>query len=263
MLAPRLGWRCTARLADGGTRLKGRYERGHVPALGAILVFKRTRQIPSGHVAVVARIVNAHEIRVDHANWHHGTVSRGMSVIDTSPSHDWTSVAVMNPPSGTQFNFFSYWDLPGGLLADIRMQAHSVHPITDNPLGTGTGPACSENNSLTRIVNGVDCGHLRKNNEFFSFDWRLQRPFKLNERYAIVPQIEMFNTFNNTNNVNPLVSPGLFNFDGFLCQGVGDPRQAQLSVKFTFRPEVSRRIFWRTFPEKSEMLTILLLFLCC
>src|SRR6516162_9212507 len=80
---------------------QGRYERGHVPAVGAILVFKRTRQIPSGHVAVVARIISPHEILVDHANWYHGTVSRGMSVIDTSPDHDWTMVAVMNPPSGT------------------------------------------------------------------------------------------------------------------------------------------------------------------
>jgi surface antigen len=79
----------------------GRYERGHVPAEGAILVFKRTRQIPSGHVAVVARIISAHEILVDHANWYRGTVSRGMSVIDTSPDHDWTSVAVIDLPSGT------------------------------------------------------------------------------------------------------------------------------------------------------------------
>jgi surface antigen len=79
----------------------GRYARGHAPAVGAILVFKRTRQIPSGHLAVVARIISAHEILVDHANWYHWAVSRGMSVIDTSPDHDWTSVAVMNPPSGT------------------------------------------------------------------------------------------------------------------------------------------------------------------
>jgi hypothetical protein len=32
----------------------------------------------------------------------------------------------------------------------------------------------------------------------------------------------MFNTFNNANNVNPLSTPALFNFDGFLRQGVGD-----------------------------------------
>ena len=35
-------------------------------------------------------------------------------------------------------------------------------------------------------------------------------------------------------NINPLSTPGLFNFDGFLRQGVGDPRQLQLAVKFLF-----------------------------
>jgi hypothetical protein len=44
----------------------------------------------------------------------------------------------------------------------------------------------------------------------------------------------MFNTFNNKNNINPLVTPALFNFDGFLRLGVGDPRQVQLSVKVVF-----------------------------
>jgi len=45
----------------------------------------------------------------------------------------------------------------------------------------------------------------------------------------------MFNTFNNANNnVNPLTTPALFNFDGFLRQGVGDPRQVQIAVKFAF-----------------------------
>jgi hypothetical protein len=46
--------------------------------------------------------------------------------------------------------------------------------------------------------------------------------------------IEMFNTFNNVNNINPLTAPLLFNFDGFLRTGVGDPRQLQLAVKVTF-----------------------------
>jgi surface antigen len=78
----------------------GRYQRGQAPAVGAILVFKRTQRIPSGHVAVVAKVISANEILVDHANWHRGRVNRGMSVIDTSPSHDWTSVAVLDLPSG-------------------------------------------------------------------------------------------------------------------------------------------------------------------
>ncbi len=119
-----------------------------------------------------------------------------------------------------KFNFYTSGDLPGGFLANVRMQAHTAQPITPEP----------------RVLNGVDRGRnsIRKDNGYFTFDWRLERPFNLGERMKIIPTIEMFNTFNNKNNVNPLVTPGLFNFDGFLRQGVGDPRQAQLAVRFTF-----------------------------
>jgi hypothetical protein len=135
-----------------------------------------------------------------------------------------------------RFNFYSNMELPWSLQVNLRLQAHSAQPITVNPLGTGTGAPCSVDNSLTRVVDGVDCGrnHLRKDNKFFSFDWRLQRPFKVSERFTLMPIIEMFNTFNNANNINPLVTPGLFNFDGFLRQGVGDPRQVQIALRATF-----------------------------
>jgi len=62
----------------------------------------------------------------------------------------------------------------------------------------------------------------------------LQRPFHFGEKYALIPMIEMFNTFNNANNIDPTVGSALFNFDGFLRQGAGDPRQLQLAIKFTF-----------------------------
>lgn len=135
-----------------------------------------------------------------------------------------------------KFNLFGYMKLPYGFEFSPRIQAHTAQPITDNPLGTGTGAPCSQNNSVTRVVNGIDCGrnHLRKDNGFFTFDWRGTRPFHFGDRYQLIPQIEMFNSFNNKNNVNPLVTPGLFNFDGFLRQGVGDPLEVQLSVKFAF-----------------------------
>jgi hypothetical protein len=82
----------------------------------------------------------------------------------------------------------------------------------------------------------VDLGRnsIRKDNEYFSFDWRLSRRFRIGESMAITPVFEMFNTFNNDNNINPLITPGLLSFDGFLRFGVGDPRQVQLAVKFTF-----------------------------
>jgi len=85
-------------------------------------------------------------------------------------------------------------------------------------------------------VNGIDCGrnHLLKDNAFFTFDFGVARTFHIGERIRIIPKVEVFNLFNNKNNVNPLTTPALFNFDGFLRQGVGDPRQAQLSARFEF-----------------------------
>ncbi|HEV2961307.1 MAG TPA: carboxypeptidase regulatory-like domain-containing protein [Candidatus Angelobacter sp.] len=135
-----------------------------------------------------------------------------------------------------KFNLYAYTKLPAGFGFSARIQAHTAQPITDNPLGTGTGAPCSPSNSLTRVVGGIDCGrnHLRKDNGFFTFNWRAERPFHFSENVALTPMVEMFNSFNNRNNINPLVTPGLFNFDGFLREGVGDPLQAQLALKLTF-----------------------------
>lgn len=141
-----------------------------------------------------------------------------------------------------KFNAYTVANLPWGFHGNVRMQAHSAQPITDNVNGSGTGAPCSFENSLTRFViptgggTAIDCGrnHLRKDNAFFTFDFGVDRPFHLGERFQIIPKLEMFNTFNNTNNVNPLTSPQLFDFNGFLRVGVGDPRQAQLSVRFEF-----------------------------
>jgi outer membrane receptor for ferrienterochelin and colicin len=116
-----------------------------------------------------------------------------------------------------KFNFFTFIEMGWGFEGNFRVQGRTAQPITPGGVRTATNRNTA-----------------RKDNEYFSFDWRLQRPIKLNERFSIIPIIEMFNTFNNANNINPLVTPGLFNFDGFLRQGVGDPRQVQLAVKLTF-----------------------------
>jgi surface antigen len=73
---------------------EGRYERGHMPQVGAILVFKPYGRMHVGHVAVVSRIVGAREVLVDQANWVRGRVTKAISVVDASPANDWTSVEV-------------------------------------------------------------------------------------------------------------------------------------------------------------------------
>jgi hypothetical protein len=119
-----------------------------------------------------------------------------------------------------KFNFFGYFQVPGGFQFNSRVQARGAQPLTPNP----------------RVVDGVDLGRntLRKDNAYFSLDWRLARPFKTGANTQVVPTIEMFNTFNNDNNVQPLSTPALFNFDGYLRSGVGDPRHVQLAIKVMF-----------------------------
>ena len=136
-----------------------------------------------------------------------------------------------------KFNAYAVGDLPLGIKGNLRIQQHSAEPETDNVNGTGTGTPCSVNNSRTRFVNGVDCGrnHLRKDNAFFTTDFGIARPFHFHDgKWNLEPRVEIFNTFNNKNNLNPLSSPALFDFSGFLRVGVGDPRQAQLALRFTF-----------------------------
>jgi hypothetical protein len=136
-----------------------------------------------------------------------------------------------------KFNAYGLGDLPLGIKGNFRIQQHSAEPETDNLNGTGTGTPCSSNNSLTRFVNGIDCGrnHLRKDNAFFVLDFGLARPFSFHDnKFQLVPRAEVFNAFNNKNNLNPLSSPALFDFSGFLRVGVGDPLQSQLSLRFIF-----------------------------
>ena len=77
----------------------GLYERGSRPEVGAIMNFTANGRMRSGHVAVVARVIDSRTIEVDHANWWGpgagaGRVSRGIPVVDVSPGNDWTAVRV-------------------------------------------------------------------------------------------------------------------------------------------------------------------------
>jgi Carboxypeptidase regulatory-like domain/TonB-dependent Receptor Plug Domain/TonB dependent receptor len=116
-----------------------------------------------------------------------------------------------------RFNFYTIAELPAGFEANARLQARTAQPKSEN-----CAFRCFPRNTL------------RKNNEFFSLDWRLQRPFHFGEQFALVPIFEMFNTFNTVNSIDPTIASPLFNFDGFLRQGVGEPRVVQLAVKVIF-----------------------------
>ena len=66
--------------------------------------------------------------------------------------------------SGTSSTLFGYFDAASGIQLNARVQARSAQPITPTRAS----------------LNGDDRGRNseRKDNEFFSFDWRLARPFR-------------------------------------------------------------------------------------
>jgi hypothetical protein len=63
-------------------------------------VFQRSDRLPSGHVAVVSRVLCSRQIPVTHANWVHHRISEDQPVIDISAANDWPMVRVWWPPTG-------------------------------------------------------------------------------------------------------------------------------------------------------------------
>ena len=70
----------------------------------------------------------------------------------------------------------------------------------------------------------------RKDNQFSSLDFRLSKQFRT-AGLVTEPAIDVFNLFNSKNLHRPEVTNLIFNFDGTVQSGVGEPRQIQLGVR--------------------------------
>lgn len=78
---------------------KGRYQRGQVPKVGAVLAFAKSDKLRLGHVAVVSRIVDKRVLMITHANWSRVNGVRGypeqdVTLFDVSDRGDWSLVKV-------------------------------------------------------------------------------------------------------------------------------------------------------------------------
>ena len=73
----------------------GRFARGPSPKAGAVMVLDGYAGPNRAHVAVVREIVDARDIRVDHANWlDDGAIYLNDPVRDVSPDNDWSQVRI-------------------------------------------------------------------------------------------------------------------------------------------------------------------------
>jgi surface antigen len=82
----------------------GKYDTGFQPKAGAVLCFKPTDRMRLGHVAVVSQVLTDRIVQITHANWSpiegtRGKIEKDVTLVDVSPSGDWSQVKVWYDPS--------------------------------------------------------------------------------------------------------------------------------------------------------------------
>ncbi|HJR64339.1 MAG TPA: hypothetical protein VJ803_11610, partial [Gemmatimonadaceae bacterium] len=135
-----------------------------------------------------------------------------------------------------RFNAWVLARIPGNIYLNNRISAYSAQPRSEkcgaDNRGTGepaTGPGdriCPDGSILERNT-------IRKENEFFSWDLRISRPFEL-PRGTLEAIVEIFNVTDTDNFRDPAATSLLFNFDGTIRSGLGDPRQVQAGLRWIF-----------------------------
>ncbi len=120
-----------------------------------------------------------------------------------------------------RFNAFGLWQAPLGIEFSPLISFHSPQPIS----------------VANRVLPGgyiVRRNTLWKDNTFFALDFRAARNFRFGERVRLQAIVDAFNLTNRANPKHPETTNLLFNFDGTVQSGLGDPRQAQLGLRLIF-----------------------------
>lgn len=151
-----------------------KYERGNLPQIGSVIVFKKDKGMRYGHVAVVSDIIDSRKILVDHANWGRGRargkITRNAEVIDTSPNNDWSSVRVwyaainaMGQKNYSIYGFIYPAEAPGeieliqaSLDAADALTSTITAPEAADPWMTAATPQQGNTSTTTRVSSDKD-----------------------------------------------------------------------------------------------------------
>jgi hypothetical protein len=127
-----------------------------------------------------------------------------------------------------RLNAWLLWRSPGDLNVNLRYSYRSAQPKSITRSGADANTPQDRINpdgSVTQRNLG------RKDNQFSALDLRLSREFKVSPRLRLEPIVEVFNVFNAKNLRKPEVTSLIFNFDGTVQSGAGDPRQMQFGLR--------------------------------
>jgi len=142
-----------------------------------------------------------------------------------------------------RINGFLLWQAPGKVNVNFRYSYRSAQPLSYCAQGVASYCTTDTTPSQAPFVAGpsdrvrpdgsvVQRNTGRKDNTYSALDLRLSREFKLGQRVALEPIVEIFNLLNSTNLLVPQTTNLIFNFAGTIRAGLGDPRQMQLGVRF-------------------------------
>ncbi len=136
-----------------------------------------------------------------------------------------------------RFNGWFLANIGSGVFLNSRLSLYSAQPISEKcgatNVGTGqraSGPGdriCPNKSILPRNT-------LRKDNGYFSWDLGLTWPFSLGKQGRLEAIVQVFNVLGSANFRDPASTSPLFNFDGTLRSGFGDPQQAQVGVHWVY-----------------------------
>jgi len=120
-----------------------------------------------------------------------------------------------------RFNLFGLWQAPWGIEFSPLISFHTPQPISVANRVLANGYIVRRNT-------------VWKNNTFFAFDFRVNKNIRLSDRFTLQAIVDAFNMTNRANPKHPETTSLLFNFDGTVQSGLGDPRQAQLGLRLLF-----------------------------
>jgi hypothetical protein len=127
-------------------------------------------------------------------------------------------------------NAWLLYQLPWQIDLNARYSYRSEQPQSI----TATGAVAQTPQDRINADGSVTRRNLgRKDNEYSALDLRLARDFAFG-RLTLQPVIDVFNVFDDANFRRPETTNLIFNFDGTVQSGAGDPRQVQVGLRLLF-----------------------------
>ena len=142
-----------------------------------------------------------------------------------------------------RLNSWLLWNAPMGIDVNVRYSYRSAQPLSLSCVVSAAfcGKDSFGNSRFMAVAQtpqdrinpdgSVTQRNLgRKDNLYSSLDFRLTKAFPYG-KYKVEPAIDVFNVMNSKNFHRPEVTNLIFNFDGTVQSGVGEPRQMQLGLR--------------------------------